>query len=82
MSNLTNPLTVSVVMITYNHEQYIREAIEGVLMQECNFDVELIIADDKSPDNTENRVKDIIKNLKTILMVSGLNIPNILLIKA
>ncbi len=36
---------VSVIMITYNHEKYIREAIEGVLMQECDFEVELIISD-------------------------------------
>lgn len=30
-------MMVSVIMITYNHENYIREAIEGVLMQQCNF---------------------------------------------
>jgi len=51
---------VSVVMITYNHEKYIRDAVESVLMQKCNFDVELIIADDSSPDSTEGIIKDII----------------------
>lgn len=50
---------VSVVMITYGHEKYIREAIEGVLMQDINFEVELIIADDNSPDNTEQVVLNI-----------------------
>jgi glycosyltransferase involved in cell wall biosynthesis len=44
-------------MITYSHESFIAEAIHGVLMQECDFDVELIIADDCSPDNT-NRIID------------------------
>jgi glycosyltransferase involved in cell wall biosynthesis len=43
---------VSVVMITYMHEALIGEAIDGVLIQQCNFDVELIIADDCSPDKT------------------------------
>ncbi len=49
----SNPL-VSVVMITYNQEQYIGDAINGVLMQNCNFDFEIIIADDCSKDNTRN----------------------------
>lgn len=52
----------SVCMITYKHEPYISEAIEGVLMQEVNFEVELIIADDASPDNTEKIVKYYIEN--------------------
>lgn len=56
MNNHIEPV-VSVVMITYNHEAYIAEAITGVLMQECNFDIELIIADDNSPDNTQNIVQ-------------------------
>jgi len=54
--------TVSVCMITYNHEKYIREAIEGVLMQECNFYVELIIANDCSTDDTDTIIKEILKN--------------------
>lgn len=48
---------VSVVMITYNQEKYIAAAIEGVLMQRCDFEVELIIADDNSPDSTKEVVE-------------------------
>jgi glycosyltransferase involved in cell wall biosynthesis len=44
-------------MITYSHEKFIREAIEGVLLQKINFDIELVIVDDNSPDNTESVVK-------------------------
>ncbi len=51
---------VSVVMITYSHEFFIAEAIHGVLIQECDFDVELIIADDCSQDNT-NKIIDSFK---------------------
>jgi glycosyltransferase involved in cell wall biosynthesis len=40
-------------MITYNHESFITEAIEGVLMQNCEFDIEFIIANDKSTDQTD-----------------------------
>jgi glycosyltransferase involved in cell wall biosynthesis len=55
-------MKVSVVMITYNHEPYIREAINGVLMQKINFELELIIADDCSTDDTVGVVKDVIAN--------------------
>ena len=53
---------VSVVMITYAHENFIEQAINGVLMQECDFEVELIIGNDCSPDKTDEVVKEIIKN--------------------
>ena len=43
---------VSVNMITYNHEPYIREAIEGVMMQQTDFEFELIIGEDCSQDKT------------------------------
>jgi glycosyltransferase involved in cell wall biosynthesis len=52
---------VSVVMITYNHEAFIAEAIEGVLIQEADFPIELIIADDCSFDGTEAIVQKFIK---------------------
>jgi len=55
-------LKVSVEMITFRQELYIRQAIEGVLMQETNFDFELVIADDCSPDSTPEIVESIIKN--------------------
>jgi glycosyltransferase involved in cell wall biosynthesis len=54
--------TVSVCMITYGHEKYIREAIEGVLMQECDFEVELILSNDCSPDQTDDVIQDILEN--------------------
>ncbi len=43
---------LSVCLITYNHANYIEQAIEGVLMQSVNFSWELIIADDFSTDGT------------------------------
>lgn len=50
-------MLISIVMITYNHENYIEKAIESVLSQKGNFEVELLIGNDKSPDNTENILK-------------------------
>lgn len=43
---------VSVVMTTYNHAPYLRQAIEGVLAQQTPFDVELVLGEDCSTDAT------------------------------
>lgn len=53
---MNRPL-LSVCLITYNHVNYIQQAIEGVLMQKVSFDYELIIADDCSSDGTTEIVK-------------------------
>jgi glycosyltransferase involved in cell wall biosynthesis len=49
---------VSVCLITYNHVNYISQAIEGVLMQDVDFSWELIIADDCSNDGTRLILED------------------------
>src|SRR5690554_1887156 len=54
MKDRSENIMVSVVMPTYNHEKYIRQAIEGVLMQISDFLFELIIVEDCSTDNTKN----------------------------
>lgn len=53
---------VSICMITYNHEVYIKEAIEGVLKQNIPFDFEFVISNDASSDKTDLCVLEIIKN--------------------
>jgi glycosyltransferase involved in cell wall biosynthesis len=58
---MNKPL-VSVVMITYGHEKYIQQAIESILIQQCNFEIELIISNDCSPDNSDAVINDIIRN--------------------
>lgn len=46
------PPKVSVVTITYNHEAYIREALDSFVAQKTDFSVEFIVADDASTDAT------------------------------
>jgi glycosyltransferase involved in cell wall biosynthesis len=43
---------VSVAVITYRHEKYIRQALDSILMQETNFNYEIVIGEDSSPDST------------------------------
>ena len=48
--------TVSVFMLAYNHEKYIAEAIESVLMQKTDFDFDIVIGEDCSTDATRHIV--------------------------
>jgi glycosyltransferase involved in cell wall biosynthesis len=52
-----NPV-VSIVCNTYNHENYIWEAIEGFISQKANFLFEVLIHDDASTDNTANIIRE------------------------
>ena len=69
----TNKPTVSVCMITYNHEQYIQEAINGVLAQQTNFDIELLISNDNSTDQTHQKILNLTKNLPSHITLSYYN---------
>jgi len=53
----TVPL-VSIRCITYNHVNFIQDAIEGFLMQETRFPVEILIHDDASNDGTADKVRE------------------------
>lgn len=53
---------VSVLMITYNHEQFIRRAIESVFAQDFDGPMELVIGEDCSTDNTRAIIEDVCKS--------------------
>ncbi len=48
---------VSAVIVTFNQERFIAQAIEGFLMQEPHFPCELVIADDGSTDGTRDVIR-------------------------
>jgi glycosyltransferase involved in cell wall biosynthesis len=49
-------MILSVSITTYNHELYIAQALEGVLMQRSAFDYEIVVGDDCSTDRTREIV--------------------------
>lgn len=51
-------MTVSISCITYNHAPYIRQCLDGFLMQQCNFDFEILIHDDASTDGTQDIIRE------------------------
>jgi glycosyltransferase involved in cell wall biosynthesis len=74
-----NSPTVSILMVTYNHEKYIRNAIEGVLIQKTKFPIELIIGEDHSTDSTreickeyESKYREVIRILDSEKNIGGL----------
>ena len=48
---------LSCCCITYNHEKFISQAIEGMLIQETDFPFEIILHDDASTDSTAEIIK-------------------------
>lgn len=49
---------VSIWCFTYNHEKYIRDALNGFLNQKTTFPYEIVIHDDASTDNTQLILKE------------------------
>lgn len=49
---------VSICCLAYNHENYIRECLDGFLMQKCDFLFEVLIHDDASTDGTADIIKE------------------------
>lgn len=56
--DLYNVPIVSIACITYNQENYIKDTIDGFLMQKTTFPIEIIINDDASTDNTTKFLRD------------------------
>jgi len=49
---------VSINCITYNHAKFVRQTLEGFLMQKTNFDFEILIHDDASTDDTAKIIQE------------------------
>lgn len=56
--NNTDEIMVSVFCTCYNHEKYIRDCLDGFIMQETNFKFEVLVHDDASTDNSANIIRE------------------------
>lgn len=65
-NELSNPI-VAIRCITYNHELYIRDALEGFVMQKTTFPFVAIVHDDASTDNTANIIREYAKKYPDII---------------
>lgn len=51
-------IKVSICCITYNHATFIRQCLDGFLMQQCDFEYEILIHDDASTDGTIEIIRE------------------------
>lgn len=51
-------MKVSVLCMAYNHEKYIRDALEGFVGQKTDFDYEVLVHDDASTDGTADIIRE------------------------
>jgi glycosyltransferase involved in cell wall biosynthesis len=65
----TDTPLVSVITLAYNHERWIREAIQRILDQKVEFSFELLVAEDCSTDGTREVVFDYAKRHPDVVKV-------------
>ena len=58
---------VSIICNTYNHEKYIKDALDGFIMQKTSFGFEVLIHDDASTDMTAKIIREYEKNHPQII---------------
>ncbi|QQX76799.1 MULTISPECIES: glycosyltransferase family 2 protein [Aequorivita] len=74
--------TVSVCIQTYNHEAYIKECLDSILMQQTTFPFEIILGEDESSDGTRDicqayseeypdKIKLFLRSRKDVIYING-----------
>lgn len=71
--SIDRPL-VSICCTTFNHEKYIKECLEGFLIQQTNFPFEILVFDDASTDRNQDIIKEFAQkhdNITTFLQTEN-----------
>jgi len=56
-NNVPEKQMVSVCVQTYQHANYIKDCLDGILMQKTNFSFEILLGEDASTDGTREICK-------------------------
>lgn len=57
---MSHPVDVNIWVVTYNHSKYVRQALDGILMQKTDFTWNIVLYDDASTDNTQEIIREYI----------------------
>jgi glycosyltransferase involved in cell wall biosynthesis len=66
---MTVPPLVSICVVTYNHERYIRDCLMSVIAQSSDAPLELLVGDDMSTDGTSAIVDEIARSWPGLVRV-------------
>ena len=55
---MNKPIMVSVLCTAYNHEAYLREALDSMVGQQTDFAYEILVSDDVSTDHTADIIRE------------------------
>ena len=73
----TRPVIVSIRCTVYNHELYLRDCLEGFVMQKTSFRFEAIVHDDASTDRSAAIIKEYAEKYPDIIK-PRINIQNMM----
>lgn len=65
---MDNVIMVSIICNAYNHERYIRTALDGFVMQRTDFSIEILVHDDASTDGTANIIREYAERYPDIIL--------------
>ena len=63
---MENQIKLTVLLICYNHEKYIEQAINSVLNQKTSFRFKIVIHDDASTDKSKEIIKKYFSRRKSV----------------
>ncbi|MDD3036338.1 glycosyltransferase [Bacteroides sp.] len=64
---MENSITVTICCLTYNHEKFVKQCLDGFIMQKTNFHFEVLIHDDASTDKTQEIIREYATNYPDII---------------
>jgi len=66
--HLNHQVKVSVILLVFNHEEYLERALDNILNQDVNFRYEVVIGDDVSSDNSVSIIMDYAERYPEIIV--------------
>ena len=64
---MNESIGVSIICNAYNHEKYIRDALNGFVIQKTSFPIEVLVHDDASTDHTAEIIREYERNYPELI---------------